>query len=154
MNNAIKIIALDLEGTLISNAISQIARPHLHLFLEGCKDITERVVMYTTVSESRFRQIARLLVSEGVAPDWFASMEYVEWSSRKKNLAFICNSNVAKTVIVDDVEEYIEKNQRSRWVSIKQFASPYPDTDSQLLETLDVLRSYNTAGSQIPKNQG
>ena len=144
MNNTIKIIALDLEGTLISNAISQIARPHLHSFLEGCKDITERVVMYTTVSEPRFRQIARLLVSEGAAPDWFASMEYVQWSGRKKDLAFISNANVAETVIVDDVEEYIEEDQRSQWVCIKQFASPYPDTDSQLLVTLDVLLSKNT----------
>jgi hypothetical protein len=144
MNTTIKTIALDLEGTLISNAISQIPRPHLLFFLEGCKDITERLVMYTTVSEPRFRQIAQLLVDEGAAPDWFASMEYVQWSGRKKNLTFISNVNVENTVIVDDVEEYIEENQRSQWVCIKQFASPYPETDNQLLETLDVLRANNT----------
>ncbi|MFS1985138.1 hypothetical protein BCU00_015100 [Vibrio breoganii] len=89
MDNKIKTIALDLEGTLISNAISQIPRPHLYEFLEGCREITSRIVMYTTFSEVRFRQIAQLLVSEGSAPDWFAATEYINWSGSKKDLTFI-----------------------------------------------------------------
>lgn len=54
------IIALDLEGTLISNAISQIRRPHLFTFLVGCREVAHRIVMFTTVSESRFTIFRKL----------------------------------------------------------------------------------------------
>lgn len=53
MVHDIEVIALDLEGTLIFNAISQIPRPDLYVFLNGCREITERIVMFT--SEPRFR---------------------------------------------------------------------------------------------------
>ncbi len=64
----IEVLALDLEGTLISNAMSQIARPGLRDFLEFCGAAFSRLVMYTFISEDRFRQIARMLVNEGSAP--------------------------------------------------------------------------------------
>src|SRR5690606_29950088 len=67
-----KVLALDLEGTLISNAVSQIPRPGLFDFLTRCRDSFSRIVMFTTVSEKRFRDIAGLLVKEGFAPTWFA----------------------------------------------------------------------------------
>src|SRR5690606_39462147 len=65
------VIALDLEGTLISNAMSQLPCPGLYGFLEGCRSICNRVVMFTTVNEVTFREIAALLVAEGTAPSWF-----------------------------------------------------------------------------------
>ena len=74
----IEVIALDLEGTLISNAMSQIPRPGLKTFLELCYTITKRVVMFTAVSEEVFRAIAKRLVKEDYAPAWFAEMEYVK----------------------------------------------------------------------------
>ena len=55
----IEVIALDLEGTLISNAISQIPRPGLNKFLELCRSITNRVVIFTAVKEEVFRGIAK-----------------------------------------------------------------------------------------------
>ena len=55
-----KVIALDIEGTLISNAMSQFPRPRLHDFLVSCKEITDRVVIFTTVPEPLFREIANL----------------------------------------------------------------------------------------------
>ena len=71
------VIALDLEGTLISNAVSQIPRPGLWSFLEGCRSLAARVVIFTAVSEERFRAIAGVLVEDGFAPEWFASIDYV-----------------------------------------------------------------------------
>ncbi|EGQ9595580.1 hypothetical protein F3R80_03395 [Vibrio parahaemolyticus] len=143
MKRNIEVIALDLEGTLISNAISQIPRPHLLVFLSGCYVITERVVMFTTVSEPRFREIAKVLVSEGYAPEWFSSMEYIHWNGQKKDLTFIPNAKSESTILVDDVEEYIVKEQNKQWVEIEQFASPYPDSDSKLLEVLEQLRTHH-----------
>ena len=43
------ILALDLEGTLISNAVSQIPRPGLHRFLEDVRSQFEELVLFTTV---------------------------------------------------------------------------------------------------------
>lgn len=140
MVHDIEVIALDLEGTLISNAISQIPRPDLYVFLNGCREITERVVMFTTVSEPRFRQIANLLVSEGYAPSWFSTMEYIHWNGHKKNLRFIPNAKTEAIILVDDVEAYVLKEQSRQWIEIQQFASPYPDSDSKLLETLERLQ--------------
>ncbi|PSU43455.1 MULTISPECIES: NIF family HAD-type phosphatase [Photobacterium] len=139
----IEIIALDLEGTLISNAISQIPRPHLYEFLEGCKAITKHVVMFTTVREEKFRQIARLLVSESVAPDWFERMEYVEWDGHKKDLCLINDCNIESTVLVDDVEAYVEAGQEPQWLEIEQFASPYSDNDTELVSMLRRLQESN-----------
>ena len=68
------ILALDLEGTLISNAVSQIPRPGLYQFLEVAHELFEHLVIYTTVPEAAFRRISRLLVEEGSAPGWFAEL--------------------------------------------------------------------------------
>ena len=139
----LKVIALDLEGTLISNAMSQIPRPGLYEFLEGCKSITSRVVMYTTVNQDRFRKIANLLVEEGVAPDWFRSIEYISWEGKTKDLTLIPNNELESSVLVDDFHVYVHEGQESRWVEIKQFAHPYSENDKELELTLRVLnRNY------------
>lgn len=83
------VLTLDLEGTLVSNAMSQIPRPGLHHFLSRCNELFPRVVMFTTVKEDRFRSIARLLVNEGVAPEWFAQIEFIYWQGETKDLRFI-----------------------------------------------------------------
>jgi hypothetical protein len=136
----LEVIALDLEGTLISNAFSQIARPGLYAFLEGCKMITERVVVFTTVKEELFRKIAQLLASEGSAPDWFATIEYITWSSPTKDLNQIKGASVAACVLVDDCSIYVHEGQAGQWLEIKQFASPYPEEDNELQAILSVLK--------------
>jgi hypothetical protein len=137
----IKIIALDLEGTLISNAMSQIPRPGLFEFLIGCKSITERVVIYTTIKEKHFRDIADILVSEGTAPIWFSTIEYVIWEGRTKDLSFIPNNELCTSVLVDDFKKYVHKGQESQWVEITQFKHPYPDDDNELKVILNRLIS-------------
>lgn len=68
------ILALDLEGTLISNAISQIPVPGLYWFLEEIHALFDQLAMFTTVPEDRFRSIAALLAREGSAPAWFMEL--------------------------------------------------------------------------------
>jgi hypothetical protein len=72
-----QVLALDLEGTLISNAVSQIPRPGLNAFLSRCSELFYRLVIYTTVEEERFRAIAAMLAAEHAAPSWFPNIEYV-----------------------------------------------------------------------------
>ena len=54
-------IALDVEGTLISNSVSQFPRSGLFTFLEYCHQNFDRLVIFTAVNEVRFRLIARTL---------------------------------------------------------------------------------------------
>ena len=136
----IKVIALDLEGTLISNAMSQIVRPDLYSFLEECKDLWDRLVIYTTIKEGLFREIARLLISEEKAPGWFESIEYINWEGKIKDLTFIPNCNIEEAILVDDFYMYIHPDQKSQWVEIKQFEHPYLNTDTELMKTLNVLK--------------
>ena len=89
----IEVLALDLEGTLISNAMSQIARLGLRDFLEFCGAAFPRLAMYTFISEDRFRQIARMLVNEGSAPGWFDALEYIEWGGTIKDLRRIAGAD-------------------------------------------------------------
>jgi len=56
----IEVSAIDLEGTLISNAMSQIPRSGLFDFLEKVKNLFPRLVMFTTMKEAKFRKIADL----------------------------------------------------------------------------------------------
>jgi hypothetical protein len=124
------VLALDLEGTLISNAMSQIPRPGLGAFLQRCRELFPRVVMFTTVREDRFRQIARLLVDEGIAPPWFADVEYIHWRGDTKDLSFIGDVAPEETLLVDDYEIYVHPGQESQWVRIDYFAAPYDESDA------------------------
>jgi hypothetical protein len=133
------ILALDLEGTLISNAVSQIARPGLFDFLTRCKDLFPRLVMFTTVDETKFREIAALLIKEGFAPSWFKDVEYVTWHGNTKNLEFVPDSKIEEILLVDDFEQYVHEGQECQWVRIKHFDYPYPETDVGLAKVIETL---------------
>ncbi len=126
------VLALDLEGTLISNAMSQIPRPGLHAFLTGCDALFERVVMFTTVREDKFRSIAELLVEEGVAPAWFATMEFVHWTGATKDLAFIPGIATHQALLVDDFEKHVHPGQEAQWLQVDYFDYPYEASDTGL----------------------
>jgi hypothetical protein len=134
-------LALDLEGTLISNAMSQIPRPGLFEFLGRCAALFPRLVMFTTVNEDKFRQIARLLVEEGKAPVWFANIEYVNWQGETKNLEFIPDAIVEESILVDDFEIYVHPGQAARWMQIEFFDYPYPEDDRGLFKMLEKLEA-------------
>lgn len=124
------VLALDLEGTLISNAMSQIPRLGLFAFLQRCREMFPRVVAFTTVKEDRFRDIARLLVDEGFAPGWFADVEYVHWKGHTKDLSFIEGAAPDQVLLVDDYEIYVHRGQESQWVKIDYFDAPYDERDA------------------------
>lgn len=134
------VLALDLEGTLISNAVSQIPRPGLLNFLERCRELLPRIVMFTTVNETRFRAIADLLIQEHAAPAWFAQLEYVSWEGATKDLALIPNAAAEDCLLLDDFEAYVHPGQHAQWICIESFAHPYEASDTELTKALEVLR--------------
>lgn len=141
------ILALDLEGTLISNAISQIPRPGLFQFLESVHSQFDELVMFTTVPESLTQSIAGLLVREGSAPEWFSQLPYVQWSGKTKDLSYVC-PRLGSALLLDDYGPYVHPGQEQFWVEIPLFGSPYSDDDKglkvaaeHLNERLSTLRS-------------
>lgn len=133
------VLALDLEGTLISNAMSQIPRPGLAEFLKSCAELFPRIVMFTTVEEERFRKIARLLVEEGAAPAWFADMEYITWHGKTKDLRFVPGVPPHQVLLVDDFELYVHPGQEAQWLQIEHFDHPYNPSDIGLVKMLQLL---------------
>ncbi len=142
------IIALDLEGTLISNAMSQFPRPGLYGFLEFCRNNFQRVVLFTAVSESRTKNIVQILVESGDAPSWFAEdLEYIKWEGIYKDLRFIGNAEPNEILLVDDQEAYIHPEQIECWIRVPEFEPPYSESDDALskLEELLTLRLNRSA---------
>lgn len=135
------VLALDLEGTLISNAMSQIPRPGLYEFLQACLCLFPRIVIFTAVREEKFRQIANLLVADGVAPAWFAQIEYVNWQGRYKDLNFVNDTKLEQVLLIDDYEHYFHPEQTLSCLQIAEFCYPYPDNDNALYELQLQLRA-------------
>ncbi|MBI1248897.1 hypothetical protein GC197_13780 [bacterium] len=133
------ILALDLEGTLISNAVSQFPRPGLRQFLGFCGAAFESVYLYTAVRDERCGPIIQRLVEERFAPDWLLGIPLVQWDRSLKDLGNIPGVSVNDCLIVDDNPDYILEEQRSQWIAIAKFESPYPDTDRELEQVQRLL---------------
>ncbi|WP_217481356.1 NIF family HAD-type phosphatase [Achromobacter piechaudii] len=112
--------------------MSQIPRPGLLNFLERCRELLPRIVVFTTVNESRFRAIADLLIQEHAAPAWFAQLEYVSWAGATKDLALIPNAAAEDCLLLDDFEAYVHPGQHAQWICIESFAHPYEASDTEL----------------------
>ena len=120
-------IVLDLEGTLISNAISVFPRPDLFWFLEQCITLTPHLYIMTAVREGRARQILELLAREGSAPQWFKLTNVVMWDGPHKDLRFVPHDPIEAIWLIDDLEHYVHHAQMGQWLPITPFVSPYDE---------------------------
>ena len=125
------VLALDLEGTLISNAMSQLPRPGLRAFLDRCIASVPRVVIFTAVSTVRSRRILELLVAEGDVSEAVAALPIIDWDGPHKDLRFL-NAPEAECLLVDDLAEYIAPGQEAQWIPIAGWHAPYPEDDREL----------------------
>lgn len=136
-------LALDLEGTLISTAISVFPRPHLREFLEGCTNYFDRFVLYTSVAPERARAIAELLAREGDAPEWFADIEIVAWDRSRtvKDLQLVRYADLEATWLLDDQAVCVAEGQEERWIAAQEWLHPYPNDDTELLRILQWIEA-------------
>jgi hypothetical protein len=136
------ILALDLEGTLVSNAVSVFARPGLRAFLGWAGQAFDAVVLFTSVSSARARAVAAVLAGAGSAPEWFADVAVVAWPH--KDLSFVGDPRVV--LLVDDQAAYVTSDQCDRWVPVRPWAAPYPDDDRELARLRAELERRPAAG--------
>jgi len=133
------VLALDLKGTLISDALSRIPRPDLFNFLCRSAELFPRIVVFTAVNEAGFRKIAHALVTEGFAPLWFEEIEHVLWRGGAKDISLIPGVEPANALLVDDFLEVAHPDQISRLVKIDHFAHPYLESDTGLSNIISEL---------------
>jgi hypothetical protein len=116
---AVKVLALDLERTLVDDALSARPRPGLLGFLDFCQERFGRVAVFTTVEAADARQVLEDLARRGqVPPGLLDRLEYVEWCGEYKDLSFVPGVAVDEVVLVDDDAGWVRPDQRGRWVAI------------------------------------
>lgn len=148
-------LALDLEGTLISNAVSQLPRPGLHDFAAFCLS-RFTVYIFTAVREPRARDILERLAAEGDIPQPFATLPYVPWHGEHKDLRFLqaldASLDISDARLVDDLEAYIHPDQRHLWIPIPGWHAPYPGADRALPDLQRQLLRSAGGDTTIQKN--
>jgi hypothetical protein len=134
-----EVLCLDLEGTLVSNAISCFPRPGLKEFAETCRASFARVVMYSTVRSELVRDILKLLEDEGNLPAGFAAaVEIVRAEGGKKDLRLIVD-DPATAVLIDDSDVAVP-GQEDRVVRIAEFQPPFDQDDDALVAMAETIR--------------
>jgi NLI interacting factor-like phosphatase len=116
---SIRVLALDLERTLISDALRADPRPGLFDFLAFCNRRFERVTLFTCVEEADAREILDALAHAGHVPqDFLERLEYVEWAGEHKDLNLVPDAVPNEVLLVDDEPGWIRPDQRGRWIAI------------------------------------
>lgn len=136
-----RLFCLDLEGTIISNAISQIPRPGIFSFLEFL-GANGSVVLFTSVSPRRSSDIQRLLVAEGHAPDWFAGLDVLnpEATVKRRAVAEAYAPGLDQYLLLDDQAGVVDPSERNWWVPVAEFEPPYStDEDALAMVQADLL---------------
>lgn len=132
----IKVLALDLERTLVDNAMSGLPRPGLIDFLEFCNQYFPRVALFTTVDEADAREVIEGLAERGLVPERLAErLEYVGWCGEFKDLRFVAASTPAEVLLVDDDAGWISPDQRDQWISLSAWDGG-PDRDLVLVRNV------------------
>lgn len=127
-----KILALDLEGTLISNAVSQFPRPGLRDFVETCLAFYDKVVLFTFVKEELSRPILLALEKDGYLPENFAAIVgIIRPDGSRKDLRLVAKNPRAALLIDDD--DVAMPGQEKRVLRIPQFMPPFDHSDDRVL---------------------
>ena len=138
---ALRVLALDLERTLVSDANSADPRPGLAAFLAFCHERFARVALFTTVEEADARAALRAALDELPDRDRLPAelvewLEYVPWAGEYKALEFVTGAVPEEVLLVDDDAGWIRPDQRDRWVAIAPWDG---GPDRELLRVQHVL---------------
>jgi hypothetical protein len=136
----VRVLALDLERTLIDDALSGRPRPGLFEFLAFCQERFERVALFTTVEEPDAREVLEGLAHDGhVPPGFLTLLEYVSWTGEFKDLGFVPGVGPGEVLLVDDDAGWVRPDQQDRWVSITAWDG---GTDGELPRVQSVLERW------------
>jgi len=120
----VTVLALDLEGTLVSTAVSGFARPGLARFLTWAQS-RSRECSSRGVPGARARAVAVALVELGEAPGWYRDIEIVEAAGSVKDLLRLVPS-LDEALLVEDRQASSAPGQAHRLVRVPGWEYPYP----------------------------
>jgi hypothetical protein len=141
---SIRVLALDLERTLIDDSLSARPRPGLRDFLAFCQERFGRVALFTTVEEADAREVMEGLARDGhVPPELLDRLEYVAWCGEYKDLAFIPNATPPEVLLVDDDAGWVRPDQRDRWIAVSAWSGA---ADSELRRVRSILEEMASRG--------
>lgn len=113
------VIALDLERTLIDDALSGCPRPGLFEFVQFCLERFERVVLFTTVEEADALEVLNQLADHGAIPPGLLDvLQYLDWTGEFKDIAFVPGALPGQVLLVDDDSGWIRPDQSDSWVPV------------------------------------
>jgi len=135
------VIALDLEGTLISHASTLIPRPGLREFLDFCRDHFNRVVILSFVDADKGRAILHTLADSGHMPEWVRTIEYFQAQGGRPGAKDLRQLGVEPdhALLVDDQPQVMPREQLHRLIKVKEFKAPFDD-DTEFLDALNRIR--------------
>jgi len=141
MSTNVKVIALDIEGTLISNAYHCEARPGLYGFARFCLERFERIAIFTAVPEDTALEVLERLVDGGhLPPEFLHRWKYIDWIGVKKDLIFIENAEPGEILIVDDDEHRIVNSQKDRWIPVTPYYGGDEDAEpGRVMERIEKM---------------
>ena len=136
----VKVLAPDLERTLVDDALSGRPRPGLRDFLAFCGDRFRRVAVFTTVEEADARVVVQDLADRGLVPErLLARLEYVTWTGTHKSLEFVPGASSDEVLLVDDDPRWVRPDQRGQWVEIAPWDG---GPDGELARVRTVLEDW------------
>lgn len=134
----VRVLALDLERTLVDDAMSATPRPGLLEFLTFCHERFERVALFTTVDESEARDVLADLNRGGRLPPGFLDrLEYVGWCGEHKDLGFVPGAAPGETLLIDDDAGWVRPDQRDRWIPVAPWDGGPDDELARVRTVLD-----------------
>jgi hypothetical protein len=137
---SIKVLALDLERTLVSDAMRAEPRPGLFEFLEFCSERFTRVALFTSVETAEARDVLACLARAGLIPFAFLDqLEYIEWTGEHKDLGFVPGATPGEVLLVDDDVGWVRSDQREWWVRIAPWDG---GPDNELTRVRSVLEGW------------
>lgn len=146
----IKVLALDLEGTLINSVCCPVARPGLYQFLSFCFKNIPHTVLFTAADNYAARGILIQLEEDGLVPPGTGGMPIVEWIKRTnhelhpKNLQYVQRMypgvKIHEIYLVDDIEGFVALGQYDQWVPIACcYGVTINQSDKELLRIEGIL---------------
>ena len=136
------ILALDVEGVLVSNGVSQFPRSGLATFLDSCRALADDMVLFTSCNPVVVAGLQQTLVQEGAAPAWFADLAILYSPDGVKDLTRL-GQPLDRVAIMDD-QPTTPVEQRHRWIPVVKWESPYA-ADDALAKASVALRDFLVA---------
>lgn len=133
----IQLLALDLEATLIDDAMNANPRPGLYRFLSFCDDSFPRVSLLTTVDEESARDVLEQLADRREAPSSIVDrIEYINWDGEHKDLRNAKGVALSDVLFVDDDRGWVHPDQLDQWIQIEAW---HGGADDELARVQNVL---------------